>query len=226
MTTDFSASFLVVFTALMPIINPPGTALLFLAITRRASRELRHTLARKIAINSIFVILPSMYFGAFVLRMFGISIPVLRLAGGLVLAAAGWRMLNAPSGPDADASGPDTLNDKNLANLAFYPLTLPLTAGPGTISVSIAIGSSQSRQLARDWGEMLSSLLGGLTAVGATALAIYLCYRYADRIQDTVGEAVSEALARVFAFILICLGVQILWNGFAELWMDMLASRP
>ncbi|MEC5400266.1 MarC family NAAT transporter [Uliginosibacterium sp. H1] len=220
MTKAFYDTFIIVLSGLMPIINPPATALLFLTVTRRASREVRQFLARKIAINAIFVILPSMYFGAFVLQMFGISIPVLRLAGGLVLAAAGWRLLHAPTG-DSEAGSDATPHDKNLKDMAFYPLTMPLTTGPGTIAVSIAVGSTRSRPGTAPLEVVLGNIAGGLLAVAITVLTIYFCYRYADRLEDKVGHTGSEALSRVFAFMLICLGVQILWNGFADLWVDL-----
>ena len=84
-------SFLPVFAGLMPIVNPPGSALLFLAMTRRGTRAQRTELARRIALYAFLIMIVSLYVGAFVLKFFGISVPVLRVAGGMVLAFAGWR---------------------------------------------------------------------------------------------------------------------------------------
>jgi multiple antibiotic resistance protein len=215
-------SFLLVFLALLPIVNPPGSALLFLAITRRGSREQRTALARQIAIYAFFIMIAALYIGAFVLQLFGISVPVLRVAGGLVLALSGWRVLDAPRQRQEDAARADEGSDaRDLAGMAFYPLTMPLTAGPGTVAVAIAIGTRGSGEESVPVAVLLSATLGALLAVlGITAL-VYLCYRFADRIQSALGESGSDALGRLFAFILICIGIQILWTGFAELWISL-----
>ena len=215
-------SFLLVFLSLLPIVNPPGSALLFLAITRRGTRELRTTLARQIAIYAFLIMIIAVYVGAHVLALFGISVPVLRVAGGIVLALSGWRALDAPRDPDGTRANlaDDT---RELEGMAFYPLTMPLTAGPGTVAVAIAVGTHGSGEpsvdgLQRTVGQIISSMAGALLAALSIAALIYLCYRYADRIERAFGERGSDALGRLFAFILICIGIQILWVGFAELW--------
>ncbi|MCK6452790.1 MAG: hypothetical protein L6R19_18370 [Alphaproteobacteria bacterium] len=130
-------SLLLVFAALFPIVNPPGTALLFLAMTRRGSREDRAWLARRIALYGFVIITASLYFGAFVLEIFGISVPVPRVAGGVAVTLTGWQLLHAPR----DGAVVDRAGDRpDVRAIAFYPLTLPLTAGPGTIAVTIAPG--------------------------------------------------------------------------------------
>src|SRR4051794_3399653 len=115
-------SFLLVFLALLPIVNPPGSALLFLAITRRASREQRTVLARQIATYSFLIMIAAIYIGAFVLQLFGISVPVLRVAGGLVLALSGWRLLDAPRPQSERARAEGADEERELAGMAFYPL--------------------------------------------------------------------------------------------------------
>jgi len=211
-------SFLLVFLSLLPIVNPPGSALLFLAITRRGSRQLRAVLARQIAFYAFLIMIVALFVGAFVLQLFGISVPVLRVAGGLVLALSGWRALDAPrqqgEGAQADGAGAE----RELEDMAFYPLTMPLTAGPGTVAVAIAVGTGGSGDQGMSAAAVASAMLGGLIAVLGIATLVYLCYRFADRIEDALGERGSDALGRLFAFILICIGIQILWIGFAELW--------
>jgi multiple antibiotic resistance protein len=215
-------SFLLVFLALLPIVNPPGSALLFLAITRRGSRQLRAGLARQIAFYAFLIMIVALFVGAFVLQLFGISVPVLRVAGGLVLALSGWRALDAPrqqgDGAQADGAGAE----RELEDMAFYPLTMPLTAGPGTVAVAIAVGTGGSGEQGLSAAQVASAMVGGLLAVLGIATLVYLCYRFADRIEDALGERGSDALGRLFAFILICIGIQILWTGFAEL----LATLP
>lgn len=210
----FLESFGRVFAALFPVINPPGMALLFLAMTRRASRAERTFLAGRVAFYAFLVVNTAYYVGTVILRFFDISLPVLRVAGGIVLASSGWRLLNeSRSGRDA---GLEVGGAGDWVRVAFYPLTMPVTTGPGTISVSIALGAILPRNM--------PVMLGGLTASLLISGAIYLCYRYADRIESRLGRAGSEALSSLFAFILICIGVQILWNGFSELWGSLPAK--
>jgi multiple antibiotic resistance protein len=206
-------SFVQVFSALFPVINPPGMALFFLALTRRTSREKRTALAKQIAFYSLLVIGISYSVGKFILVFLGISIPVMQVAGGMVLVSAGWKFLN-----ETRAQGETGVNvgetSGNLADIAFYPLTMPITTGPGTISVAIALGTTLS-------AEKIPVLLGVVAATVTIATIIYLCYRFADRIEGALGQTGSEALSRLFAFILICIGVQILWGGLSQLWTSL-----
>jgi multiple antibiotic resistance protein len=206
--------FLIVFAALFPIINPPGTALLFLALTRHLDRQDRARLATWVAFYSSTVMLVSLAIGSHFLQVFGISVPILRMAGGIVVTLAGWQLLHAPSsGPVAGGVATDPAD---LKQFAFYPLTLPLTTGPGTIAVTIALSAGRSQR-----ADMETYALGALTAVAAIGLLIWICYRFADRVATVLGKTGSDALARLFAFILICIGVQLFWNGFAEAWTSL-----
>jgi multiple antibiotic resistance protein len=152
----FINSFFLVFAGLLPIINPPGSALLFLAMTRHGSQAERAELAKLIAFYAFLIGNVSFYVGAFVLDLFGISVPVLRVAGGLVLALAGWQLLNAPR----ESSG--TLGvlreTKDLKALAFYPLTMPLTTGPGTMALTIAIGTGRRKEVGVLFGALLATV--------------------------------------------------------------------
>jgi len=205
--------FFQVFSALFPVINPPGMALLFLVLTRRATRDRRTALAKRIALYSLLVVGISYFVGKFILIFFGISLSVLRVAGGMVLVSSGWRLLNetrTQGETNVDVGGASG----DLERIAFYPLTMPITTGPGTISVSIALGATLPLTI--------PVMLGVLAAIVMIAASIYFCYRYSDRIEGALGQTGSEALSRLFAFILICIGVQILWDGISEL----LSSLP
>ena len=210
------SSFLVIFAALFPIINPPGTALMFLAMTRRVTRAQRRELAKQVAIYAFVIISASLYIGAFVLSLFGVSLPVLRVAGGWVVAFTGWQLLNASAG-DREPVAHMNPESGGPARRAFYPLTMPLTTGPGTIAVTIALGTGRPKEVA-----LLTAFAAGtLLATLAIAVIIYVCYAQADRIEGVLGETGSEALERFFAFILVCIGVQIFWTGFADLWASL-----
>ncbi len=209
---EILASFLLVFGSLFPIVNPPGSAFMFLAHTRNGSHAQRAELARRVAIYAFLIVNGSLYVGAAVLGVFGVSIPALRVGGGLVIAVAGWRLLNAkPGATDRDVEV--EYSPEGIRAAAFYPLTMPLTTGPGTIAVTIALGTSQPFAHS---GPSLS-MLGALLAALAISGLIYLCFRFADRMEGLLGRALTDALMRLFALLLLCIGIEIIWRGMAEM---------
>jgi multiple antibiotic resistance protein len=203
-------TYLLILAALFPVVNPPGSALVFLSMTKRASANMRHVLARRVAINAFFVMAGSLLVGAFILRVYGISVPILRVAGGLVVAASGWTLLNAGSVKDEEASDVKI----EYTSQAFYPLTLPLTTGPGTIAVMISLGLSRSAYSHRD---DLQFLINGLLATATIAAAIYFCFAFSDWVARVLGRGGTDIAVRLSAFILFCLGVQIVWTGASDL---------
>jgi len=207
-------TFLLVFAALFPVVNPPGTALVFLSLTKHASVAARRTLARRIAVNAFFVMALSLLVGAFILKFYGISVPVLRVAGGIVVAVAGWQLLNEGSSKDIDKS-PEPGRKIDYSSQAFYPLTLPLTTGPGTIAVMISLGLSRTAY--SNYTADVHFLLAGLFATTAMAAMIYVCFAYSNWIEQVLGRGGTEIAVRLSAFILFCLGVQIIWTGASDL---------
>ena len=205
--------FFLVFAAIFPVVNPPGSALVFLGLTRDAAHEIRRVLAWRVARNSLFVLVCSFFLGALVLKFYGISIPVLRVAGGFIVAVAGWKLLNEGSQKELEASA-DGVSRTDPLDQAFYPLTWPLTTGPGTIAVVISLGLSRTSYTTTD--EILF-VLASLLAIVVIAATIYLCFAYADRIERLLGPGGTDIAVRLSAFILFCLGVQILWSGGSEL---------
>jgi multiple antibiotic resistance protein len=212
---SFGGLFLLVFAAAFPIVNPAGNALIFLDLTQDLSRAARERLARRIAFYSFLVLTGSLYVGGYLLAFFGISIPVLRVAGGLVVAAAGWRFLQQQQddGSDVpeDAQGGGKPSTYDYMSKAFYPLTMPITTGPGTISVMIALGTSQPTT-----GELLDRVVSIVASVAANvtiAVIIYLCFAFADRASRLLGNSATHVMMRLSAFILFCIGIQITWTG-------------
>ena len=206
-------TYLIVLAALFPIVNPPGAALVFFSLTKRISAADRRYLAQRVAINSFFVMMASFVIGAFILRVYGISLPVLRVAGGFIVAMSGWKLLN--EGSDKEAEEENFVADKaQFASQAFYPLTLPLTTGPGTIAVLVSLGLS--RLTYTDEYE-LRFFLAGVFAIVTMAAAIYACFAFSDRVQKVLGRAGTDIAVRLSAFILFCLGVQIIWTGVSAL---------
>ncbi|HEY3638181.1 MAG TPA: MarC family protein [Rhizomicrobium sp.] len=211
----FAGAALLVFAAAFPIVNPPGSALIFLEITKNFGHDVRESLARKIAFYSFLILNGSLFVGSYVLEFFGISVPALRMAGGIVVAAAAWRLLqqgeNEPAKEDAASK---LLSPDRLSGMAFYPFTMPLTTGPGTISVMIALGTSHTSHDPLQY--RIAFDLAALLANAVLTLLVYLCFAHADRIRHVLGNTGTTIALRLSAFILLCIGVQILGSGFGE----------
>ena len=210
-------TFLLAFGALFSIVNPLSGAFIFYGATRGLDARVRAQVSRWVGIYAFCIVTVSLYIGAYVLSFFGISIPVLRVAGGIVISMSGWRMLNEPDATETrrnETPSPRSI-DAPPSRLAFYPLTMPLTTGPGTISVAVSLGAS------RPGGFHVPALLAffveTLTAVALLALIIYGLYRNSARLADLIGPTGTTIIVRLSAFLLFCIGIQVLWNGAAEL---------
>ena len=191
--------------ALFPIVNPVGTAPIFLSLTRGASVDTRTMLARKIAVNGFVLLVMSMLVGSYILAFFGISLPVVQVAGGLVLTSTGWSLLTRPPGEsNAERTVPATHRD--WFQQSFYPLTLPLTVGPGSLSVAVTMGANAA-------GRVAPVMVASLLAATFIALTIYLSYAWSERLERLLGESAINVFLRLSSFILLCIGVQILANG-------------
>jgi multiple antibiotic resistance protein len=207
------ASTLLVVGALFPIVNPLGNAPIFLMLTRGLSNQARAALARTIALNGLVLMLVSLFIGTHILGFFGISIPVVQVSGGLVVAATGWALLRHTDDDDGSLDAKRPCNENNYMKQAFYPLTLPLTVGPGSIATAITVGANRTEGAEWRWPVIVGLLLG----VGLIAVSIYLSYRFAERIAAALGEAAMNVVIRLSSFILVCIGVQISWNGLSTL---------
>jgi multiple antibiotic resistance protein len=199
--------------ALFPIVNPIGNTPIFLTLTRGLSDQGRNALARAIALNGLTLILASIFIGTHILAFFGISLPVVQVGGGLVVISAAWSLSRQPDDEGTEEDGTRECNEANYLRQAFYPLTLPLTVGPGSISVAITAGANRSEGSEWRWPLIAGMLLGS----ALIAASIYVSYRFAERIARTIGDAAMNVVVRLSSFILVCIGVQILWNGLSAL---------
>ena len=211
----FGKSFLFVLAALLPILNPAATAPIFLGLTEGASERTRALLARRIARYMLCLMLGSMLIGSYVLEFFGISLPIVRVGGGLILAATAWRLLTANHVSEDSRTGlAEAFTPEMVRRHAFYPLTFPVSCGPGSIAAAITVGVSLSDPRMT---VALARVGGGVAALVAIAVLLYLAFRYAEHLLRPLGEAGSVIFLRLSAFILLCLGVQIVWDGVSEL---------
>ena len=167
-------------------------------------------MARKIAFYSFVTLVVSMLIGAYVLKVFGISMPVLRVAGGIVIALSAWSMLTADDEGEKQKAALEDASGREAEHMAFYPLTMPVTTGPGTISVAIALGTGSARR------PVLFAIEAFATAA-LICLLIYWFYAGSSRLAKAVGPTGTSIIARLSAFLLFCIGIQVLWTGLAEL---------
>ena len=204
------SAFLLAFPALFSIVNPPGAAFIFNEVVGESTGEERRRLANRVAVYSLLVMLSALWGGAYVLNFFGISLAALRLAGGAVVALRAWDLLSAPERQEArkaeqvESTGPST------EDIAFCPTTLPFTTGPGTISVAVALGAG------RPLVGVVPFFAGMTAACIAMAAVIWIAYRSADRIAGLLGASARRTVARLSAFILLCIGVQIMITGITD----------
>ena len=210
---DLTKYTLLPFGALFPIVNPIGNTPIFLSLTHGLSSRGRIVLARTIALNGFTLILVSIFIGTHILAFFGISLPVVQVGGGLVVISTAWSLLRQPADDGTGENGTHKCDEATYLRQAFYPLTLPLTVGPGSISVAITVGANRPEGSEWRW-----PLIGGmLLGAALIAASIYLSYRFAEGIARTIGESAMNVIVRISSFILVCIGVQIFWNGLSAL---------
>jgi multiple antibiotic resistance protein len=212
--SDTVSAFLLVFATLFPIVNPLGSAPIFLSLTADCSPPERNRLAASVALNGFWLLLGSMLFGSQILEFFGITIPVVRVAGGLIVTAMGWKLLN-DGGATADREAVHREARPSEIRDSFYPLTLPLTVGPGSISVALTIGSHRPHGEFTTHTMML--VVAAVVGLLAIAVTIYGSYRFAAPLARVLGKAGINVLVRLSAFILVCIGIQIAWSGVSAL---------
>ncbi len=220
-------SFLIAFSALLPLINPLGSALVFLGLVGDAPSKLYHSLARRVAINNIIFLTVFELLGATILNFFGISLPIVQFAGGMVIAAMGWSVLNeqdASAGSRKKQEETEVRDDtraRDYEQKVFYPFTFPITSGPGTLVALLTVTAHNSSQIL---SKNIMAHIGVFLAIVVLSVLVYVCYAYAPKITKVIPPSTAHGILRVIAFILLCIGVQIAWNGLSVLIAEVI--RP
>jgi len=215
---ELSKSILLIVSALFPIVNPLGGSPIFLSLTQEYAAPTRRLLAWKVTLNCFVLLVASFLIGSHILAFFGISIPVVQVGGGLIVISTGWTLLNSKEVHEQRGEVRKNVNQLDVFRNAFYPLTLPLTVGPGSISVAITLGANEPHHFGANVVAILAAILGS----ALVALTVFLCYGYADRLAAFLGENGMTIVMRLTSFLLVCIGVQVLWNGVKAL----LATLP
>lgn len=194
------------YAAIFPVLNPLGSAVIFLSLARGASEQDLRRLAFKVATNTFVLLMVVLLTGSWILKFFGLTIPIVEVGGGLVVAYIGWSQLNAADDGEKHENE-NVRSKKDINRMAFFPLTMPLTAGPGCIAVTLTIGA---HSIAR---AVLLTQIGICLGILLAAITVYVCYGYADKIMRTLGTSGTQVILRLFSFILLCIGLQIVWKG-------------
>ncbi len=198
-------AFLMAFPALFSIVNPIAGAFIFREATADRTHDERAALACRVGVYSLIVMLVALGGGSYVLAVFGISLEALRIAGGLVLALFAWELLGTPE--KREGRKQEQASEVGADDPAFFPLTLPFTTGPGTIAVAVALGAG--RPVAGAAGFWAGVTLAAVVLAGVIALT----YSYSSKLSDVLGRNGSRTVTRLSAFLLFCIGVQLLING-------------
>jgi multiple antibiotic resistance protein len=206
---EAAKNLLLILSAIFPIVDPIGGSPFFLALTGEYSSEARKALSWRIAVDSFMLLVSSYFVGTYILAFFGISLPVVQVGGGMVLVTMGWATL-MENDEGCDKSARQSIEPQDVFHRAFYPLTLPLTVGPGSISVAITLGANAARRHPL-------TILTALVGFALIAFSIFLCYGFADRLARTLGRTAMTVITKLSSFLLVCIGVQIGWNGIKEL---------
>lgn len=223
MLIEFLKATLLIPITLFPILNPIGIIPVFSNLVGTTSKQSEQRLARQIAINCWVLLMCAILIGSYVLSFFGISLSIVRIGGGFLVCFVAWRLLNNDD-RNTDTSIPkhvahayeDDMSDEELKARSFYPISFPLTVGPGAMAVSVALGANNPTSLV-NWTMGVASMVLG---AGLTALLIYYCYRYANTIVRFLGSLGTIVLLRLSAFMLLCIGLQIIWSGLLGLLKD------
>jgi multiple antibiotic resistance protein len=211
---------LLIFAALLPIVNPLGMAPIFAEMTLGYPESVRRTVALRVAGNGVALLVASLFAGSYILGFFGISLAAVQLGGGLVVTIAGWQILNKKNNL-SDRQPESQPSRQEILSQAFYPLTMPLTVGPGSIAVALTLGSNLHEETHL---QLIFSALTAVVGILLIGLSILLCYWFAEGLQRLLGPTGTSTLIRLSAFIVVCIGIQIMFNGLEDFYRLLKAT--
>ena len=217
---SFVRNILLVYAALLPIVNPLGMAPIFADMVESYDAKIRRTVAMRVAVNGFVLLMASLFIGSYVLDFFGVSLGAVQLGGGLIVMVSGWRILNQQSNiSERRVSVPP--DGTTILSQAFYPLTMPLTVGPGSIAVALTLGSNAREERHM---KLIETALVSAIGIVLIAITIYVCYRFSDGLERLLGQNGTSIVVRLSAFILVCIGIQIMFNGADEFYTEMVRN--
>jgi multiple antibiotic resistance protein len=191
------------FLALFPIVNPFGGVPLFFALTSDFSTSERNRTAMKTAAYVFAILVVFMFFGRFVLNFFGISLPVLKIAGGLIVAHTAWGMVTASTRITPAES--DEAAEKN--DISLTPMAMPMLSGPGSIGVVMGLAAN---------ADSMTTYLGMVIGIAVLGLSVYLFLRLGGPLVARLGPGAVAGITRIFGFLIFAVAVQLVWDGIAD----------
>jgi MarC family membrane protein len=200
---DLPSAAVATFLALFPIVNPFGAVPMFFSLTANfPSADRTHT-ALKTSAYVVAILVIFLFFGRFVLILFGISLPVLKIAGGLIVANTAWAMVTGDSRITAAESDEASVKP----DISLTPMAMPMLSGPGSIGVVMGLAADADSMVA---------YLGMVIGIAALGLVVYLFLRLGGPLVNRLGPGAAGAINRIFGFLLLAIAVQLVWNGVAD----------
>src|SRR5579871_6099947 len=202
------------FLSLFPVVNPIGSAFIVDPLLGGLDFSERKRVAKKVALYCLGICTISALIGSWILKLFGISIPIVQLAGGLMICRMGWQLLTSDDQVkgEKETARPDR-RPGDIDNILFYPIAFPMTTGAGTISVILTLSAHEDEDLL----EHVLNLGALFFAIIAICLVIYICYANTARLIHRLGPRGEQIVNRLSAFLVFCIGMQIAWSGIRTL---------
>lgn len=200
---DLPSAAIATFLALFPIVNPFGAVPLFFSLTSHLPSTERKATALRTAVYFIVILVVFLFFGRFVLIFFGISLPVLRIAGGLIVANTAWGMVTGSSRMTAAES----IEASTKEDISLTPMAMPMLSGPGSIGVVMGLATDTSSMIV---------YLGMVIGIVALGVIVYMFLCLGGPLVKRLGPGAVGAINRVFGFLLLAIAVQLVWDGMAE----------
>ncbi len=201
------------FASLFPVADPLGAIPLFIILSANASPELRQEFATKTGLYTILVLVIFLFIGGSILNFFGISIAVVKIAGGAVIFEAGWQALKEGSQLTPENKNVAISEVKEHENIAFIPMTIPLIAGPGSIAVTLGLAAQAGQDFSLETGLNYGAAMIAIAMIG---LVSYLCLRLSSWLLEVFGETGIMAISRLLGLFILAVGVQLILNGFTD----------
>ena len=201
---EFTTALLAAVTALFPLMNPVGNTPIFFSITANDTPGYRRRQALKIAINVFVILTVCLLFGRYILAMFGLSVPILRLAGGLVVGKVGWGLLHQSPSLNEEAD----IEARDKVDVSLSPMALPIIANPGAISVAISLGAGAIK---------FEHSLGNMVALALLTILNYVCLLLGEPMVKRLGRNGMDAFNKILGFLVLGIGVNLVVSGIVAL---------
>lgn len=199
------------FMAVFPITNPIGMSPIFISFTKHYSPFKRHFIAKRVAMYSFFLYVATLFTGSWVLSFFSLSIPIIKIAGGIIIYFSAMGMLNSKP-KITEKEERETMTKTKAGNIIFFPLTMPFTAGAGSLAAVMAIGAGIIDNGVFNL-HAISLLIGATLGILLLSICVFICYYFADRIFAKLGTVGTDVVTQLSAFILLAISIEMIWEG-------------